>query len=588
MRLSSIILAGSLTIALGGQAHAADTPSSKAASAGSSEIGFLFSDTALGYRYLPTATDPGHGEVAKNMFSLTHFNIWTYGTNFLNLDWLYSGSADPSQCAVGGACADNQGATEFYGIYRGTLGLNALSHSSSFSFGPIKDIGLSYGLDWSTKNNPFAPAKKALFAGLQVDFDLPGYLRANVHAYKEWNHNGLPGTIESNVEFDLTPEFEFTYMQPLDFLGAPLRFSGLTAIVLPKGRDGFGNETVTEVLSDNRITLDAGQVLFSKPNWLDVYVGYVYWNNKFGNNADDLVGAREQSWYVGSALHVLGTNVKGPATPDGGTTPFFQFQDTWVSYRYLPTAADPGHGELAKNIFSLSHFDIWQYGTNFVNLDWLYSGKTDPAQCAEGGACFGTQGSTEFYGLYRGTLGLNALSGSTAFSFGPVKDIGLSFGLDWNTKNNAFAGSKKSIVAGAQVSFDVPGYLKASVHAYKEWNHNGLPGTIESNVEFDLTPELEFTYMQPLTFTGLPLRFEGFTSIVFPKGRDGFGNETVTEVLSDNRIILDWSKLTMSRDNLIDVFAGYVYWNNKFGNNANDLIGAREQTLYAGIAWHLM
>ena len=44
---------------------------------------------------------------------------------------------------------------------------------------------------------------------------------------------------------------------------ASVRFSGYTNIVTPKGKDGFNVQTKTEVLSDNRLTLDVGKIAFN-------------------------------------------------------------------------------------------------------------------------------------------------------------------------------------------------------------------------------------------------------------------------------------------------------------------------------------
>jgi len=207
----------------------------------------------------------------------------------------------------------------------------------------------------------------------------------------------------------------------------------------------------------------------------------------------------------------------------------------------------------------------------------------------------------EVYGLYRGTLGWNELFGTKAFTFGPVKDISFYYGGDANTKNTAFAPQKDLIVAGLQVAFAVPGYFNVAVAMHKEWNHNGIvpelqaigvgcPGACAENVSFNPTVVIESQYMQPLNFwAGLPLRFSGFTNIVFPKGKDGFGNQTKTEVLTDNRLTLDLGKMTMGKADLVDLFGGYRYWLNKFGNDhtipANN--ASIEGTYYVGMALHM-
>ena len=307
---------------------------------------------------------------------------------------------------------------------------------------------------------------------------------------------------------------------------------------------------------------------------------------------------------------VLATTVTGYAgaadivtkAPPPAPASFFIFSDTTLSYWHEFSGAEPGVGRpINKDIGTITHFDIWKYGSNFVNIDFLKSDNHDPS-APWGGPGFAIppggigDGAFEVYALYRGTLGFNEIFGTTAFKFGPVKDIAFYFGGDVNTKNTAFAPQKRDIVAGLQVQFDVPGYFNVAVNYYKEWNHNGIvpligfPAGMTESVNFKGTLEFEVQYMQPLAFTGLPLRFSGFTNVVLPKGIDGFGNQTKTEVLSDNRLTLDIGKLAMNKANWVDLFGGYRYWVNKFGNDhhLDATGGSLERTWYVGIAWHAL
>jgi hypothetical protein len=112
-----------------------------------------------------------------------------------------------------------------------------------------------------------------------------------------------PAVCKENVTFDSTFKLEANYMVPLSFLG-PVRFAGYIQVTAPKGLDGFDHQTKTELHTDNRLILDFGN---SKPNWIDLFVGYSYWQNKFGNNhnLDTTGGSTERTAYVGIAWHVL-------------------------------------------------------------------------------------------------------------------------------------------------------------------------------------------------------------------------------------------------------------------------------------------
>jgi hypothetical protein len=291
------------------------------------------------------------------------------------------------------------------------------------------------------------------------------------------------------------------------------------------------------------------------------------------------------------------------APPAKAPLPFFIFADTQLSYWHEFSGAEPGVGRpIQKDILTITHFDVWKYGTNFVNIDFLKSDKHDPA-APWGGIGFPIpasgigDGAAEVYGLFRSTVSFNSLSGGKAFTFGPVKDVSFYYGADANTKNTAFAPQKRDVVAGLQLAFNVPGYFNVAANYYKEWNHNGIvpqlgsPAGMRENVEFKGTLEFETQYMQPLSFLGgVPLRFSGFTNVVLPKGNDGFGTPTKTELLTDNRLTLDVGKLVADKANWIDLFVGYRYWQNKFGNdhNLDATRGSTESTAYVGLAWHAL
>ncbi len=58
----------------------------------------------------------------------------------------------------------------------------------------------------------------------------------------------------------------------MSFTGWPLDFRGFMDIVGPKGKDGFGNNTYTEILARPQLQLDLGKMLFNKPHTPDIYL----------------------------------------------------------------------------------------------------------------------------------------------------------------------------------------------------------------------------------------------------------------------------------------------------------------------------
>lgn len=280
---------------------------------------------------------------------------------------------------------------------------------------------------------------------------------------------------------------------------------------------------------------------------------------------------------LSSAFAADSVDKSAPVEP--ASSSFFLFQDTSVSYWHQFNAAEPGVGRgIQKDIVSLTHFDAWQYGTNFFNIDFLKSDDDDPSRSGDG--------AFEVYGLFRSTLSLNAMSGTKTFEMEPLKDVSLYFGADANTKNTDFDPQKRDFVAGLQFSFPLydKGYFNIAPVYYKEWNHNGITNT---DVEFDGTFKLEADYAQPLG--DLPLTFKGYINVTAPKGADGFGAQTKTEFHTENRLVLDIGKLVSDKSGLVDIYIGHSYWQNKFGSNhRNDLTGgSTENAFFVGITGHI-
>jgi hypothetical protein len=296
---------------------------------------FLLIDDRLTYSYIPDGTDPGaftvnpngsvNGKTAKQVYSFTHFDVWAYGTNFFTISMFKSDHNDPaSPCTNAGvtfnpgtgvstpsACA---GATEIYGLFRSTFGFNEIFNTKSFSYGPLHNVSLELGADANSENTYLAPAKRDGVAGIQFAFDLPykGFFNVAPLAYKEINHNsfnqcggGFAGTIpdvtcrlDGSTDYHTTWAVETNYYMDLGFLPPNLQYfsiSGRAAWYGPKGDDNslpglsgtgrFSTATKTELNSEPiRLTFDASKAVWGEKytHFVDVWVAYRYWQNKFG------------------------------------------------------------------------------------------------------------------------------------------------------------------------------------------------------------------------------------------------------------------------------------------------------------------
>ena len=110
-----------------------------------------FSDNAVGLRYGNNFKEPGVAstrpdgkadrrgtDIHKIIVNFGHFDVWTYGSNFINVDALFSDHRDPTSDST------TEGATEVYAVYRGQLSPDKIFGIST-KFGPIQAVNLELG-----------------------------------------------------------------------------------------------------------------------------------------------------------------------------------------------------------------------------------------------------------------------------------------------------------------------------------------------------------------------------------------------------------------------------------------------------------
>jgi hypothetical protein len=120
-----------------------------------------------------------------------------------------------------------------------------------------------------------------------------------------------------------------------------------------------------------------------------------------------------------------------------------------------------------KIIVNVAHFDVWNYGSNFFNVDILFSNANEPANNSAGG-------STEFYAVYRGQFSPDKIFGKNT-AFGPISAVNFEIGGDAESENTEFAPAKKLLVVGPNFHVAVPaGFLNIGLHFSQEWNNNGI------------------------------------------------------------------------------------------------------------------
>ncbi|HWA95960.1 MAG TPA: hypothetical protein VG844_15265 [Terracidiphilus sp.] len=233
--------------------------------------------------------------------------------------------------------------------------------------------------------------------------------------------------------------------------------------------------------------------------------------------------------------------------------------------------------DIVRNTVEFTHADFWNLGSNFANVAVHQSSMEEPA--ANGGA-----GATEIYAILRSTVGLNQISGSRRFAFGPVRNIAAEAGANFETKNSAYSPAERTLYIGPNIQFAVPrGYLNLGLHYRKEWNHEAVLGKAENySPDFNIEP----TWLLPFSLGKLRLAYTGLAEYNTPKGKDSFGIESVSEFLLRNYVSVDLGAVLFRRAQLVELNSGFWYWKNEYGKPASDP-GSHQMTPIFGVSFHL-
>lgn len=257
------------------------------------------------------------------------------------------------------------------------------------------------------------------------------------------------------------------------------------------------------------------------------------------------------------------------------------WSDTSIGYITSNKYRDPYSTKPhAKDILTLDHVSGDKLGMNVIHVEYLKcrpdSGIPTAVACVATGNVAGQQGSAEFYALYRRLFEFGKVTGN-ALKFGPVKDVALTLGVDFEAINGAPNANKQLFVAGPTLMFNVPGVWNLSLLYYKERGRNnsnaalqnaGVPNR-DGNHNFDATYQIATNWMIPFSLGAAPLKFQGNLNHTGPKGK-GYDRSTETgaETLMNASVMLDVGQMAMGKKNSLWVGVGYQYWHNKYGNQA--------------------
>ena len=253
----------------------------------------------------------------------------------------------------------------------------------------------------------------------------------------------------------------------------------------------------------------------------------------------------------------------------------------WYGMRYhtpfvlRPNSSEPAN--IIRNSIEYKHTDFWSMGSNFADVMLAKSNMAEPSSG-------GGDGAVEAYVTLRSTFGLNELTGTRAFHFGPVRNVALEAGANFETKNSSFAPSERTIYIGPNLQFAVSrGYFNVGLHYRKEWNHEGVLG---KNEDYDPNFNIEPSWMFPFAIGNAHLAYAGFAEYNTVKGTDSFGTPSAPEFLFRSTVSLDLGSLMLHRTQLVELNGGLWYWHNEYGKPST-LPGTTQTTPIIGLTFHL-
>jgi nucleoside-specific outer membrane channel protein Tsx len=204
-------------------------------------------------------------EVHKATATIENSSKWNWGNSFAFIDVVKSDSND-------------RNAVSIYGEWYPSASLTSIS-DSSLNFGIVQDISLTGGINVGRKSTGANPL--VYLPGVTVDLTLPSFAFFNLGVYAYIDR----GTINNGVSngchqtgFQITP----SWLLPFSIGKTNLRFDGFLDYISSHG------ECSQQILTQPRITFDAGNIFGISSNHFYVGIEYQYWHNKFGiKNLDE-------------------------------------------------------------------------------------------------------------------------------------------------------------------------------------------------------------------------------------------------------------------------------------------------------------
>lgn len=205
----------------------------------------------------------GGPKFAKTILTLEHASGYDWGSNFFFVDMAKSDS-------------DDGGYGDVYGEFYTTLSYSKLA-KKDWSKEFVRDVGLTLGLNYGSKNSPFGSNARVLLAGPTFSLGVPGatFFNVDVLAYRDVGRfSGFGGGYlcgEKKTTYQVTPAWNI----PFSIGTAKFTFQGFMDVI------GSHGTCERQILTQPQLRWDVGNH-FGQPGRFLLGFEYQYWHNKFG------------------------------------------------------------------------------------------------------------------------------------------------------------------------------------------------------------------------------------------------------------------------------------------------------------------
>jgi nucleoside-specific outer membrane channel protein Tsx len=206
-------------------------------------------------------------KVTKNIVTLQHADGYSLGRNFLFVDFARSGNQERD---LGG---NPEAPLDIYGEAYTTLSLSKAT-GKSFAAGPVRDIGLTAGINLGNKNSQLHPEPRVYLAGVTVEFAVPkGFFNVDLLGY--WDHGCTSGGCPN---YRSTTQITPSWLLPFSLGGIDGEFAGFIDFI---GAHGGGS--AYQVVGQPQLRFDVGKPLYGHKDQFYAGIEYQYWHNKYGS-----------------------------------------------------------------------------------------------------------------------------------------------------------------------------------------------------------------------------------------------------------------------------------------------------------------